>query len=163
MLDRWWLALGAGLLLLAVAAGAAGAVPAGAQTEVKISALGPPPRFEPATMTVPVGTSVTWEVLGGTHSSTSVDGLWDSGVGGAGTTVSYTFTQPGTYQYFCIPHREVGMVGTVTVVAASSAQTPSVLPRTGELPLAAGAALAGLLGFTSLGAGLAVRRRRPRV
>ncbi len=31
-------------------------------------------------------------------------------------TYSHTFTVPGTYRYYCIPHRDAGMTGTVTVL-----------------------------------------------
>ncbi|MCZ6765024.1 MAG: plastocyanin/azurin family copper-binding protein [Alphaproteobacteria bacterium] len=34
-----------------------------------------------------------------------------------GQTVSYRFTQPGNYRYFCIPHQVVNMRGALTVVA----------------------------------------------
>lgn len=32
-----------------------------------------------------------------------------------GKTYKHTFEVPGTYNYFCIPHEVVGMVGTITV------------------------------------------------
>lgn len=166
---RPWFVLGSVLLLLALGlavVGVAGAAPL--EQQVQIAMTGPPPHFEPANVTVPVGTTVTWVVTAGNHSSTSRDGLWDSGVGGVGTSVSYTFNEPGTFRYFCIPHEQVGMVGTVTVVAAgaaapaaapAAAQMPSALPRTGDLPFIAGGLLAGLGGLASLGVGVLIRRR----
>ena len=33
----------------------------------------------------------------------------------AGDTYEFTFEQPGTYRYFCIPHEEAGMQGTIVV------------------------------------------------
>lgn len=56
-------------------------------------------------LTVPVGTTVEWvnqdSVI---HTVTDVDGLFDSGFYGEGESWSYTFTEPGEYEYFCIPH-----------------------------------------------------------
>ncbi len=76
--------------------------------------------FSPANITVPVGTTVTWVQSGNNpHTTTSYDGLWDSGIlpGGSGQSFSFTFNQPGTYTYFCRPHEAQGMVGSVTVTA----------------------------------------------
>ena len=33
----------------------------------------------------------------------------------AGDTYEFTFEQPGTYRYFCIPHEEAGMKGAIVV------------------------------------------------
>ncbi len=74
--------------------------------------------FDQANITVPAGTTVTWVQNGDNpHTTTSYDGLWDSGMiaGGSGGSFSYTFEEPGTYEYYCIPHEDLGMVGTVTV------------------------------------------------
>lgn len=40
---------------------------------------------------------------------------WDSGIVAAGQSWSYTFTTPGEYTYFCIPHEAAGMVAKLTV------------------------------------------------
>ena len=40
---------------------------------------------------------------------------FDSGLISPGKDYSHTFTVPGTYKYFCIPHEAVGMLGTVIV------------------------------------------------
>ena len=74
--------------------------------------------FAPANITVEPGTTVTWVQSGNNpHTTTSYDGLWDSGIiqGGSGGSFSFTFNEPGTYEYFCMPHENQGMVGTVTV------------------------------------------------
>jgi plastocyanin len=80
--------------------------------------------FSPAHITVEPGTTVTWVQSGNNpHTTTSYDGLWDSGMieGGSGGTFSFTFEEPGTYDYFCIPHEEMGMVGSVTVSGGTTA------------------------------------------
>ena len=80
--------------------------------------------FDQANITVEQGTTVTWVQNGeNPHTTTSYDGLWDSGMmaGGSGATSSFTFDEPGTYDYYCIPHESQGMVGTVTVTAGAEA------------------------------------------
>ncbi|MFC7135019.1 MULTISPECIES: plastocyanin/azurin family copper-binding protein [Salinibaculum] len=39
-----------------------------------------------------------------------------AGVLGAGEVYEHEFTVPGTYNYFCIPHERVQMLGTIDVV-----------------------------------------------
>lgn len=63
--------------------------------------------FGPNAITVPVGASVTWtnkDTL--THTATSADGKFDSGAIRAGGSFSFTFAEPGTYQYVCSLHPE---------------------------------------------------------
>jgi plastocyanin len=71
--------------------------------------------FNPATLTVKVGTTVTWTNQDPVvHTVTSDTGLFDSGDMAQGATFSYTFTTAGTYIYHCIPHH-AKMMGTVVV------------------------------------------------
>jgi hypothetical protein len=49
------------------------------------------------------------------------DPLFDSGVHDQPFTFSYTFTEPGTVNYYCKPHYFMGMVGVVNVAAAPPA------------------------------------------
>jgi len=54
---------------------------------------------------VPPGTSVTWTNDGPTvHTATADAGLFDSGILEAGESYSFTFDEPGSYDYFCVPH-----------------------------------------------------------
>lgn len=79
--------------------------------------------FYPEDLTVAAGTTVTWRnddavvhtVTSGSSNGTigEADGLFDSGLFAGGETFAYTFTEPGTYEYFCTPHP--WMHGTVTV------------------------------------------------
>lgn len=87
--------------------------------------------YEPATLTVPVGTTVQWKNDGQqVHDATDRRDAalrasdvaypsgavpFDSGPMQAGQTFSYTFTVPGTYKYLCVPHEFGGMTGEVTV------------------------------------------------
>ncbi len=85
--------------------------------------------FHPASVTVKVGDTVKWTNAGpSTHTTTSgtiaagtrnPDGRWDSGSLLVGQTFSHTFTQTGTFPYYCNIHF-TSMVGTVTVQAAVS-------------------------------------------
>lgn len=77
-----------------------------------------PYAFSPASVTVPVGTAVTWvNMTSVPHTSTSDSGTpdtWDSGViGTPGGTFSFTFTTSGTNTYHCNFHSF--MHGTVIV------------------------------------------------
>src|SRR3712207_3855288 len=95
--------------------------------------------FDQANITVEPGTTVTWVQSGdNAHTTTSYDGLWDSGMieGGTDGTFSFTFEEPGTYDYFCIPHEELGMVGTVTVSGGSVSARPSASATASSTALA---------------------------
>jgi plastocyanin len=75
---------------------------------------------------VPPGTTVTWTNVGPTvHTSTSDDGVWDSGDLEAGDSFSFTFDKPGVYWYFCRPHPF--MRSTVTVDPNAPTPTDSAL------------------------------------
>jgi alcohol dehydrogenase (cytochrome c) len=63
--------------------------------------------FKPGSILVPPGTTVTWTNVGDQpHSATSaaIPKVWDTGILTKGQTASFTFTQEGTFDYFCIPH-----------------------------------------------------------
>jgi len=63
--------------------------------------------YNPATVTVKVGDTVTWTQMDGSmHTVTTVSGpeSFDSGLLKQGESFKYTFTKPGTYEYKCTPH-----------------------------------------------------------
>ncbi len=69
--------------------------------EVKIDSF----SFGPAELTVPVGTTVTWTNRDDIpHTVVSTDKLFKSKVLDTDEKFSYTFTQPGTFPYFCSIH-----------------------------------------------------------
>jgi plastocyanin len=88
-------------------------------------------HFEPSQITVPLGASVVWTNTGAIQHTVTDDPskaqnksdaelppgaqAWDSGNVDPGKTFEHTFTVPGTYKYFCIPHESAGMVATVIV------------------------------------------------
>ncbi len=77
--------------------------------------------FYPANRTVEPGTTITWvnesdemhTVTSGTDGNH--DGEFDSGEIMPGEEFSYTFDDEGTYDYYCVPHLQNGMTGTITV------------------------------------------------
>jgi plastocyanin len=61
--------------------------------------------FEPATLTVPVGTTVTWTNDDDVpHTVVSNESLFKSKALDTDDKFSYTFTKPGAYDYFCSVH-----------------------------------------------------------
>lgn len=61
--------------------------------------------YNPATLTVKVGTTVKWTNNDSVaHTVTSDTGLFDSGELASGDTYSFTFTQAGTFVYHCAMH-----------------------------------------------------------
>jgi plastocyanin len=70
--------------------------------------------FNPGTIEVPAGTTVTWTNQDfAPHTATADDGSFDTGRLDQGQTGSVTFDQPGTYTYTCTFHPN--MKGTVVV------------------------------------------------
>jgi plastocyanin len=100
-------------------------------------------KYDPETITVSVGDTVTWKNTGSVgHSVTAYEdkipdgaayfasggfdsesaardaytpGDADSGDIPGGESYEHTFDTAGTYEYFCIPHESSGMKGTVEV------------------------------------------------
>jgi plastocyanin len=71
-------------------------------------------RFRPGTIEVARRTRVRWTNQGGvSHTSTSTNGMWDSGTLAPGDSFSRVFRRAGTFTYACSIH--VDMTGTVVV------------------------------------------------
>ena len=106
-------------------------------------------EFSPATLTVPVGTTVTWtnmSVSNSDHTTTSdVAGTansWDSGLpnpvasSGLPDTFSFTFANAGTFTYHCNVH--TFMHGTIIVTASTApAPTATTVPVVTSAPTVA--------------------------
>jgi plastocyanin len=70
--------------------------------------------FGPQTLTVPVGTTVTWTNSDDIpHTAVSTDGVFKSKVMDTDEKFSYTFTKAGTYSYYCTIHPK--MTGKIVV------------------------------------------------
>jgi plastocyanin len=82
--------------------------------------------FMPPALTVTEGQIVTWtneDDVPHTVTTTSAPVTFDSGTFAKGKSFSYTFTQPGTYHYYCAVHPD--MTGEVTVLAKGAAAGPA--------------------------------------
>jgi len=97
--------------------------------------------FRPADLTVTAGTTVTWRntsshghtvtafqdaypeevsfwASGGFDSQAAAEEAWEGDNGGVlkqGETFEHRFDVPGQYDYFCIPHLDADMVGSIEV------------------------------------------------
>ena len=80
--------------------------------------------FNPSSITVPVGSTITWRNGSGVaHTVTSRDELFDSRMVDSGKSWSHTFDVPGTYRYFCVPRP--WMKGIVTVLSDEAGTHPA--------------------------------------
>ncbi|MBI4334412.1 MAG: cupredoxin domain-containing protein [Chloroflexi bacterium] len=93
-------------------------------------------QFNPKTITITPGTTVVWTNLDpASHTVTSRDGSFDSGMMRTGQTFRRTFTQVGYFDYYCDPHP--AMMGTIIVQypnAPLSAQVPIPAPTPTPIP-----------------------------
>jgi plastocyanin len=85
--------------------------------------------FDPVTVNIRVGETVRWRFASAGHNVVSgsggnANGMFcspdDTGcanapLGAPGSTYEHTFSEPGTYPYFCTPHFAFGMTGRVIV------------------------------------------------
>jgi plastocyanin len=98
---------------------AGGEIPAGAvvvtgdEAEVEIEDF----KFNPQVLVIRLGTTVKFankdEVQ---HTATSDTGVFDSGYLSKGEEYFFTFTEPGTYPYYCIPHGGPGGQGMAATI-----------------------------------------------
>ncbi len=90
-------------------------------------------KFVPEECTASVGQEVVWKNVGGVpHTVASEEDLFDSGIGtpiAAGGEYKFIFKTAGEYEYYCALHAvkgaRSGMIGTITVEAASGAASPT--------------------------------------
>jgi len=96
-----------------------GSTAAAATVEVKMGTDSGLLAFEPSTLTINSGDTVDFvnhklgphNVVVEGHSELSHTDLAFT----PGESWTQTFSEPGTYSYYCEPHRGAGMVGTITV------------------------------------------------
>ena len=98
------------LLLFLAAAAIIGTMPSLAETATSSTATATQVQienytFKPASVTIPVGATVTWKNLDDDpHTATADDGSFNSKGLAQGDTYSHAFTKPGTYRYHCTVH-----------------------------------------------------------
>ena len=104
------LVLGMGTIAVGQRSFLAGAQQKTETTEVQIDNF----SFGPGTLTVPVGTTVTWTNRDDIpHTVVSTDGVFKSKVLDTDEKFAYTFSKAGSYPYFCSIHPK--MTGKVIV------------------------------------------------
>jgi len=103
--------------------------------------------FDPIGLYVDVGETVTFRIESGDHSATAytesnlgsderripegADG-WNSGTLPRGS-FDRTFETEGTYDYYCIPHKQAGMVGRIVVGSPGGPAEETPIPD-GDVP-----------------------------
>ncbi|MBA2434879.1 MAG: hypothetical protein H0V54_07330, partial [Chthoniobacterales bacterium] len=95
--------------------------------------------FEPFSVSIQPGDTVMWSWKSNHHTVTAgtpgaPTGLFDSGIQNLGSTFSFTFTNPGTFNYYCTPHGAEGMSGVVIVAGATPTPTPTPTPSPTPTP-----------------------------
>ncbi|MBX0288773.1 plastocyanin/azurin family copper-binding protein [Haloarcula salinisoli] len=105
--------------------------------------------FDPLGLFIDSGETVTFEIQSGSHSATA----YKQGTSSAevtripegaetfnseilseqGATFEHTFETTGTYDYFCIPHKSLGMVGRI-VVGEPGGPAEGSMPPDGDVP-----------------------------
>jgi plastocyanin len=111
-----------------------------ATTNVVVSGL----TFNPSSVTIRVGDTVTWTGLANSHTVTPNTGVLEPFCGNlVQPSCTVTFNTAGTFGYHCIPHQLSGMVGTVVVQAApGTPPTVSITNPANNLVFAAPATVA---------------------
>lgn len=112
-----------------------------ADTRVAMGSSSDPLAFLPADITVPVGSTVEWfNETDFEHDVQAEDGSFGtpgSDLLGKGEKYEFKFSKAGKFPYFCTPHKGAGMVGTVTVTAASATPPPAAPTPTTAAPAGA--------------------------
>ncbi|MFA9517008.1 plastocyanin/azurin family copper-binding protein [Halopenitus sp. H-Gu1] len=105
--------------------------------------------FDPIGLFIESGDTVTFEIQSGSHSATaykegngpaSVTRIADGAeafnseiLSEQGATYEHTFETTGTYDFFCIPHKTLGMVGRI-IVGEPGGPAEGSMPPDGDVP-----------------------------
>ena len=105
--------------------------------------------FDPIGIFLEPGDTVTFKLQSGAHSATAYKGgnrlvsetrfpedasaFTSKTLTKQGATYTHTFQEPGTYDYFCIPHKSQGMVGRI-VVGEPGGPAEGSMPPDGDVP-----------------------------
>ncbi len=126
-MSKKFLTVLAGLLLVISSFFLSVSPAAAASVSVKMGSDSGALAFDPSTVTIKAGDEVKWvnnKLSPHNVVFSAADGVDDATAGklshkglafAAGESFSSTFTEPGTYSYYCEPHRGAGMVGKVVV------------------------------------------------
>lgn len=144
---------GVALLLLALVTGTAAAQNGG------VRVLMIEYTYEPKTVTIVAGSTVTWHNAGREAHTATLAGVFDTGSVAPGSDATVTFDHPGTYVYACRFHggpTGAGMNGTVVVTEAPPAKgipggpalPPAGAPSSPLVALSLAAVALSLAGFS---------------
>lgn len=91
--------------------------------------------FSPAEITVAVGDTIEFRNTGkAPHTATADDRSFDTGNLNAGQSKTITFSKAGRFNYNCIYHETLGMVGMIVVNAAGTTASPTPTPSPSPAP-----------------------------
>jgi plastocyanin len=132
----------------------------GGPTEEVVVGPGGALEFDPADLTITPGTTVYWTWDSDNHNVVPSEAPDDSGFEGteggddqtynAGHEYEHTFEVEGDYEYYCTPHRQAGMTGTITVsenVGNGGNAGPAIPSSAKTLGIATTAAMVFTLGL----------------
>ena len=92
----------------------------GEEHTVTVDGFGSNIRFVPETLTINEGDSVRflWSGQLLPHNAIEVNELFNSGeaMRNVDYTYNFTYNQSGVYEFYCEPHRDLGMLGEITVL-----------------------------------------------
>jgi plastocyanin len=92
----------------------------GEEHTVTVDGFGSNIRFVPETLTINEGDSVRflWSGQLLPHNAIEVNELFKSGeaMRNVDYTYNFTYNQSGVYEFYCEPHRDLGMLGEITVL-----------------------------------------------
>ncbi len=108
------------VLIFSLAVAFTARVSFGATTNVDIEDF----DFNPESVTINVNDQVTWNWVSDFHSTTSDDGIWDSGVNNTGFQFTQPFPTSGNFAYLCTVHLFTGIVN-VSVPPTISITSPA--------------------------------------
>jgi plastocyanin len=122
--------------------------PDGGTATVEMTTDGKGSYFDPIGLYLEPGDSVRFVVKSGNHSASAYhpDNIyaettripedapaWGSKVLQKGESYEHTFETPGTHDYYCIPHKTLGMVGRI-VVESPGGPAEGSMPPDGTVP-----------------------------
>ena len=92
----------------------------GEEHTVTVDGFGSNIRFVPETLTINEGESVRflWSGQLLPHNAIEVNEVFNSGdaMRNVDYTYNFTYNQSGVYEFYCEPHRDLGMLGEITVL-----------------------------------------------
>jgi len=126
------------LFVLGFAAAQASLATRAATVEVEIQNF----AFTPSSVTINRGDTMRWKQRDLTrHTTTSDNGVWDSGLLSQGSEYSFTFTVAGTYHYHCTPHPFMQGTAIVQGGPVNIPPTADILSPTNDATFVAGTPL----------------------